>query len=111
MNKDPLVYLGHVKESIILIESYLDGKTKKDFQNDTELQDAVIRRLAIIGEAAKNLPEEFTKKNPEIPWGELARLRDKVVHGYFGIDLELVYTSVKEQLPSLKKQVNLLLEQ
>ena len=70
----------------------------------------MIRRLAIIGEAAKNLPEDFTRKNPGIPWGELAKLRDKVVHGYFGIDLELVYTSVKEQLPALGRQIDRLLD-
>ncbi|HOK34765.1 MAG TPA: DUF86 domain-containing protein [Candidatus Paceibacterota bacterium] len=106
MKKDPKIFLQHILESIERIEEFTKNISKKDFLKSTKTQDAVIRRLEIIGEATKNLPEEFIQKYPEIPWGELARLRDKLIHGYFGVDLNLTFEIVNKDLPKLKKQIS-----
>lgn len=105
MRKDPKIFLLHILESIEKIEEFTKGITKKEFFKSIKTQDAVIRRLEIIGEATKNLPKEFTQKHPEVPWGELARMRDKLIHGYFGVDLNLTFKIIKEDLPDLKKKI------
>ncbi len=106
MKKDPKIFLQHILESIERIEEFTKNISKEDFLKSTETQDAVIRRLEIIGEATKNLPKGFIQKYPEIPWGELARLRDKLIHGYFGVDLNLTFEIVNKDLPKLKKQIS-----
>jgi len=68
VKKDPQVFVDHILECIGLIEDYLRGKTLEDFLGSVQLQDAVIRRVEIIGEAAKNLPQDFKEKHPDIPW-------------------------------------------
>ena len=106
MIKDPKIFLQHILESVEKIEGFTKNISKEDFLKSTETQDAVIRRLEIIGEATKNLPEKFIKRYPEIPWSELARLRDKLIHSYFGVDLHLTFEIVKRDLPKLKKQIS-----
>ncbi|HQE96740.1 MAG TPA: DUF86 domain-containing protein, partial [Methanothrix sp.] len=69
------------------------------------LQDQIIRRIEIIGEAVKNLPEELKKDHPEIPWRDLAGMRDIVAHQYFGVDLETVWLVAKDELPELKVRI------
>ncbi len=68
-------------------------------------QEAVIRRLEIIGEATKNLPADFRKKYSDVLWSEIARMRDKLIHGYFGVDLKLTFDIVKKDLPELKDKI------
>ncbi|MBU4245497.1 MAG: DUF86 domain-containing protein [Nanoarchaeota archaeon] len=110
MNKEPLVFVKHIQESMEKIEKSAKELSREDFLNSEETQDATIRRLEIIGEAAKNLPEEFRKKHPEIPWSEIIRTRDKLIHGYFGVDINLTYDIVKNDLPALKEKVKQILE-
>ncbi len=90
MKKDPDIFLGHILESIELIESYSEGVTEAEFIGTVALQDRIIRRIEIIGEAVKNLPMDLRNEHPEIPWRDIAGLRDIVVHQYFGLDLELI---------------------
>ncbi len=90
MKKDPTVFIKHISESIKRIEEFTKGVSRKDFIGSVQLQDAVIRRIEIIGEATKNLPNKFTKKHPEVPWSKMARTRDKLIHGYFGVILILL---------------------
>lgn len=102
MKKDPTIFIQHMLSSIELIEQYTAGKTEEDFLNSEELQDAVIRRIEIIGEAAKHVPNEIRELYPSIPWKNVSGMRDKLVHEYFGVDLELTWQVVKKDLAPLK---------
>ena len=96
MKKEPLIFLNHILESI----------------KNIKIQDEIIRRIEIIGEAIKSLPANFTKKYPKVPWKEIAGTRDKLIHGYFGVDLDIVWKIVKEDIPQLKKMVqNILIKE
>ncbi|MDK2831832.1 MAG: hypothetical protein PWQ51_2595 [Methanolobus sp.] len=109
--KDPEVFIVHIKDSIEKIEDFTNNKSKDDFLEDVQLQDAVIRRIEIIGEASKNIPEEFKRKFQDVPWSEMARTRDKLIHGYFGVDLELTWDIVENDLPELKARMEQILEE
>jgi uncharacterized protein with HEPN domain len=110
MGKQPKVFIQHMLDSIVLIEKYLQGKTKDDFFSSEQLQDAVIRRLEIIGEAVKNLPEEIIKKHPALPWKQIAGMRDILIHQYFGVDLELTWQVIQIEVPGLKSKLETLLK-
>jgi uncharacterized protein with HEPN domain len=105
MKKDPSVFLSHILESIKLIEYYSKGKTELDLFNSTGFQDKIIRRIEIIGEAVKNLPDDLKNDHPEVPWRDLAGMRDIVAHQYFGVDLETVWLVATNELPDLKAKI------
>lgn len=105
MKKDVSVFIEHILDSIGKIEEFTKDVPKQKFLDSVQLQDAVIRRLEIIGEAAKNIPTEFRKKHAGIPWGEMSRTRDKLIHGYFGVDLELTWDIIRKDLPALKEKI------
>lgn len=110
MIKDSSIFLQHILESIELIEKRVNNVTQEGFINDIDLQDMIIRRLEIIGEAVRNLPEEFRNKHPLINWQDPADMRNVLIHGYFDIDLDVVWKTIKNDLPEFKKQVESLLE-
>lgn len=105
MNKGASALLEHILQSIDLIESYTAGRTEHDFLASVELQDRVIRRIEIIGEAVKNLPENLRADHPEIMWREIAGMRDVLVHRYFEVDLELTWQVVQRDIPLLKSVI------
>lgn len=110
MRKDPQVFLKHILESIDWIDKETKNLSKDKFIQNVPRQDIVIRRLEIIGEAVKNLPADFKEKYPDTSWQKIAGLRDKLIHGYFGIDLELVWGIVQKDLPPFKKQIEKMLK-
>ena len=105
------LYLNDISESISAIEEYTRDITESVFYSNRQVQDAVIRRLEIIGEAAKNIDDDFRNKYPEIPWRKIAGMRDIVAHEYFGVKLERIWDVVKDDLPRMKKQVALIIEE
>ena len=109
MKKDPKIFLKHILESIKEIEANIAGISEEEFSRDTRRQDAVVRRIEIIGEAVKNLPLTFRKKYPEVEWREVAGMRDKLIHHYFGIEMSIVWETSKKDLSKLKQQVSKIL--
>lgn len=105
MKKDDLVYLRHILDSIEKIQRYLQGVLKEDFDQNSMLQDAVIRQIEIIGEAARNVSEEFKEKNPEIPWLMMTGMRNKLIHEYFAVNSSIVWDTIMGDLPVLKQQI------
>ena len=110
MKKDNKIFMEHILESMKRIEEFTEGISKQDFLDTVQIQDSVIRRLEIIGEASKNISAEFRETHSDVPWSEMARTRDKLIHGYFGVDLDLTWTIVKESLPDLKKKIIVILK-
>lgn len=105
MIKDSLIFIKHVLESIRLIESFSKPLTKEKLAKNELRQSAILRELEVVGEAVKNLPEEFTNKYPNVEWKKIAGLRDKLIHHYFGVDLNIVWEVIEKDLPSLKKKL------
>lgn len=105
MKKDSSVFISHILESICAVENYIKDITEEKFSRSPQIQDAVIRRLEIIGEAAKNVPLSIRNKNSQIPWKKLAGMRDVLIHGYFGVNLEQVWDTAKNDLKKLKPEI------
>jgi len=109
--KDPKIFLQHILESIEILEGYVNGISEHDFINSIEKQDLAARRLEIIGEAVKNLPNSFRKKYPNIEWTEIAGARDVLIHAYFNVDPNLLWKIVKNDIPKLKNEVKIILKE
>jgi uncharacterized protein with HEPN domain len=105
MKKDPLVYIDDIRDSIEAIKRYTAGLTKEDFFNSTEKQDAVYRRLEVIGEAANRLPDQFTSQYPRIPWNKIASMRNVLIHEYDRIDLDRVWATIEKDIPKLEEYI------
>lgn len=105
MKKDPQVLFQHILESITWIAKDVSSLSEDEFYENVPIQDAVVRRLEIIGEAVRNLPNEIKDSNPSTPWLDIADMRNKLIHEYFDVDLELVWEVIKQDLPPLKKQI------
>lgn len=110
MKRDPAVFLRDILESIEYIEEDTKNIKKKDFLGSRTTQDLVFRRLEIIGEAVKYLPEEFKDEHRNIPWRKIASLRDVLIHEYFGVDTQRIWETIQKDLPGFKQQVEKLLE-
>ena len=84
------------------ILQYVDGMTLEQFATDSRTIKAVIRSIEVIGEAVKNLPDEIKSQRPEVPWREMARMRDKCIHFYFGVDYEIVWMAATKSIPEVR---------
>lgn len=103
-------FLNDSKEAILRINVYVENLSYEEFLNDIKTQDAVVRNLEIIGEAIKNISEELKEKYPRVPWKDLAGVRDKLIHHYFGVNLDIVWNIVKEELPEVISQIEEILK-
>ena len=105
MKRDIWVYLDDIFESIERIEEYIKGKSKDDFVKDVLLQDAIIRRFAIIGEAIKQIPKDVKSQHPEINWREIAAMRNILIHEYFGIAFDRLWKAIVEDMPVFRDRM------
>jgi uncharacterized protein with HEPN domain len=107
--KDDRVYLQHIRDALEDVTAYC-GSDHDAFVNDRMRQDATLRKLEVIGQAVKNLSEDTKSRQPEIPWKQTAGMRDKVIHDYFGVNLEIVWAVVHQELPKLRVAIDSLLK-
>jgi len=105
MVKDYKIYLVYILESIESIETYMKGIDEELFKKSPMVRDAVVKNIENIGETARNMPEDFKKQYQDIPWQDMADMRNFLVHEYFGIDSEEVLNTVNNDLPELKEKI------
>lgn len=105
MKKGSDALLKHILESSEYIEIYIGEISEEEFLKSIQIQDAVIRRLEIIGEAIRNLPEKLKEKYPLVPWREIADMRNVLIHEYFSVDENLLWNAAKKDIPALKKNI------
>lgn len=103
--RNDLVFIEHILDSIKDIEESICNLSKGKFIKSKDLKDATIRRIEIIGEATKNISENTKKRYPKIEWKKIVGTRDKLIHAYFSVDLDITWEIIKIGLPELKKQI------
>lgn len=111
MKRDVIVYVEDILDFINDIERYIKNKQKDKFLKNEMVQDAIFRKIEIMGEAAKNIPTSFRNKYPSVPWKKIAGMKDVLIHAYFEVKLDRVWNVVKDDLPKLKKEIKKILEE
>ena len=106
MSKDETVYIRHILDAIAKIERYLSGISYEQFNEDTLIQDGVIRQLEIIGEASKRISEDTKASYKGIPWKDITGMRDKLIHDYLGTDIKAVWKTAKDDITDLKSKLS-----
>ena len=109
MKRDYQLFIKDALEAMESIENFVEGMTFEELTQDDKTSSAVIRKFEIIGEATKHVPEELKEKYSEIPWKNMAGMRDRLIHAYFGIDCQLVWDTIKIEIPKIKKILNKIL--
>lgn len=105
MKRDPRLYLDDILQSLDLIRQHTKDTTEEGFYRNLLVQDAVIRRLEIIGEAARHIPARLRDKHPEIPWLDIVGMRNILAHEYFGVQLRRAWKVVQQDLPILRDSI------
>jgi uncharacterized protein with HEPN domain len=109
LKRDARLYLDDILEAIERIQRYVNDLSFEEFSGDSKTVDAIVRNFEIIGEATKRIPDETKAGYPQIPWKMMAGTRDKLIHEYFGVNLEVLWKAVKEDIPPLKTSIEKLL--
>ena len=109
--KDKLPYLYHIRDEIRYLQQAGKGLSLERLMVDEDLKRSIPRSLSIIGEAVKNLPAPFRAAHPEVPWADMAAMRDKLIHGYFGIKWALVWDVITTEIPALDEQIEHLIKE
>ncbi len=103
--KDAFVYINHIVDAMEMIKEYMRHMKKEEFLHDKKTQDAVMRELTVIGEATALLGNAFKNKYSDVPWTRMKGTRNRVVHGYFSVDLNILWDITSKDLPELKKKL------
>lgn len=111
MSRDSDMYLEDILEAINRIQEYLQDVTRETFETDRLRIDAVIRNLEVIGEAVKQVPDSVQEKYPNVAWRKIAGLRDILIHKYFDVNLEIVWSVVQSNIPILKTEIQQILKE
>ena len=109
--RDPRLYVKEIHSALESILIFTKDYSFDEFQNDDKTSSAVIRKFEIIGEAAKSVPDAIKTNYPSVPWKSLAGFRDVLIHNYFGIDEELVWTYIKQEVPNLTQEIERILKE
>ena len=110
MRRGYRLFIKDILDAIEKIEEFVAGMDFEEFRDDDKTVSAVVRKLEIIGEATKNIPDEVRQRYPKLPWREMAKIRDKLIHGYFVVDHQIVWKVIEEELPLLKPQIEKILK-
>ena len=105
-----LIFIEHILQNIKKVESFSKGLERNELEENELKQYALVRAIEVIGEAAKNMPAEFKSRYPLIPWKNIIGTRDIMIHRYFGVDLDVLWSIIKQDLPKLKEQIKEILE-
>jgi uncharacterized protein with HEPN domain len=103
--RDPDLLIEDMLASMRKIERYTDGMDQELFRQDEKTIDAVVRNLEILGEATRQLPEDFTARHADVPWRQIAGLRNRIVHDYFGLDMEIIWEVIQHDLPQFQARL------
>lgn len=104
-------FVQDILDSINDVGNFIEGMGFEEFIKDKKTVYSVVRAIEIIGEATKNVPEQIRTKYPDVPWKKMAGMRDRLVHGYFGIDHEILWETAKEDVPQLRVPLSKVLEE
>lgn len=107
--KEICIYLTHIYEQTSLILKTTENLAEDEFFTEPLYQNALIRSLEIIGEAAKHVPDEYREMHPEVPWRSMTGMCDRIIHGYFTVDLDEVWKTLQENIPALHKSIETIL--
>jgi uncharacterized protein with HEPN domain len=111
MKRDYKLFLKDILDAINKIENFVGTMSFDEFMKDEKTKSAVVREIEVIGEATKNIPESIRIKSKDLPWKDMARMRDKIIHSYFGIYYETVWKVIKDRLPEIKPLISKLLKE
>lgn len=106
MKKDPAIFINHILECIERIQDYTAGVSQDKFLSSPQIQDAIMRRIEVIGEAVKKMNPVVKDKHPDIPWKRIAGMRDTLIHDYLGVDLKLTWKVATEDIVELKRKIS-----
>jgi uncharacterized protein with HEPN domain len=110
LKRDARLYLDDIVEAIQRIEEYSAHTNFDSFKQDRKAIDAIVRNFEIMGEAVNKIPSSLRNKYPDIPWTEMMGMRNKLIHEYFGVDIQILWKTIKADIPQLEPQVRKMLE-